>query len=215
MKKTFATILVTGAMMGMTFAASDSDKSFFGQIKSLFVKEVKETPAQVKIEAPQTQMKASLMMSASSSDESDDTATSTTATSTATTTDNFLCVEQKKLVNKKVKTEKSIKDQNEDKNKITKSLIKLEGSVDIKSAAKIKEKRLQLDKEVKDVTDIEVNIIDVASTTANIACDDDEKTIVAKNILKIKKLDTQVVDEADDVTNLIQKDIKILIQNIK
>jgi hypothetical protein len=37
MKKTLATILITGTMMGVSFAAEE--KSFLDQIKSIFVKE--------------------------------------------------------------------------------------------------------------------------------------------------------------------------------
>lgn len=213
MKKTILNIAIIGMMTGVALAADD--KSFFGQIKSLFVKEVVpqvQTQTQTQIAAPQAaMMKAAVMTSA--------TVTATTTNeledNTANSVDSYTCTDQKKFVNKKIKTEKAIKDQTEDKNKITKSLIKLEASLDTKSAAKIKEKRLQLDAEVKDVTDLEVDIIDIASSTVSIACEDTEKKVVAENIVKIKKLDAQVVVEAEDVTNLIQKDIKILIKNIK
>ena len=207
MKKLILNLAIIGMMTGVSMAAED--KSFFGQIKSLFVKDI-APQVQVQIAAPQSSMKASLMISA--------TVTASTTAETedvSTSTETYICSDQKKFVNKKIKTEKAIKDQTEDKNKITKSLIKLEASLDTKSAAKIKEKRLQLDAEVKDVTDLEIDIIDIASSTVEMACDTDEKKAVSENIIKIKKLDAEVVIEAEDVTNLIQKDIKILIKNIK
>lgn len=210
MKKIILNLAIIGMMTGVSFAADD--KSFFGQIRSLFVKDVAPSAQiQIQMSAPAAQMKTTAITVSATA-----TASSTAETEyVATSTEIISCVDQKKFVNKKIKTEKAIKDQTEDKNKITKSLIKLEASVDVKSAAKIKEKRLQLEGEVKDVTDLEMDIIDIASSTATIACDEDEKKSIAENILKIKKLDAEVVIEAEDVTNLIQKDIKILIKNIK
>ena len=95
-------------------------------------------------------------------------------------------------------------------------MIKLEATVDATTSLKIKDKRIQLDKEVKDVTDLEDQIVSIASNSIPVACDTavSSKKVIADSVNKIKKLDAQVVDEADDVNSLIQKDIKELVKNL-
>jgi len=220
MKKTLATILITGTMMGVSFAAEE--KSFLDQIKSIFVKE-SSVKIQIEIKsqvpAPQRekedQAKAQLMMKSAvqaTTSEQDENNND----EVATTTETFTCEQEKKFSNKKNKTIKAIKDQTADKNKIAKSLIKLEATVDATTSLKIKDKRIQLDKEVKDVTDLEDQIVSIASNSIPVACDTavSSKKVIADSVNKIKKLDAQVVDEADDVNSLIQKDIKELVKNL-
>ena len=220
MKKTLATILITGTMMGVSFAAEE--KSFLDQIKSIFVKEssVKiqieiksqvSAPQREKEDQPKAQlmMKSAVQATTSEQDENNND-------EVATTTETFTCEQEKKFSNKKNKTIKAIKDQTADKNKIAKSLIKLEATVDATTSLKIKDKRIQLDKEVKDVTDLEDQIVSIASNSIPVACDTavSSKKVIADSVNKIKKLDAQVVDEADDVNSLIQKDIKELVKNL-
>ena len=220
MKKTLATILITGTMMSVSFAAEE--KSFLDQIKSIFVKE-SSVKSQIEIKsqvpAPQRekedQPKAQLMMKSAvqaTTSEQDENNND----EVATTTETFTCEQEKKFSNKKNKTIKAIKDQTADKNKIAKSLIKLEATVDATTSLKIKDKRIQLDKEVKDVTDLEDQIVSIASNSIPVACDTavSSKKVIADSVNKIKKLDAQVVDEADDVNSLIQKDIKELVKNL-
>ena len=220
MKKTLATILITGTMMGVSFAAEE--KSFLDQIKSIFVKEssVKiqieiksqvSAPQREKEDQPKAQlmMKSAVQATTSEQDENNND-------EVATTTEIFTCEQERKFSNKKNKTIKAIKDQTADKNKIAKSLIKLEATVDATTSLKIKDKRIQLDKEVKDVTDLEDQIVSIASNSIPVACDTavSSKKVIADSVNKIKKLDAQVVDEADDVNSLIQKDIKELVKNL-
>ena len=220
MKKTLATILITGTMMGVSFAAEE--KSFLDQIKSIFVKEssvkiqieIKSqvpAPQREKEDQPKAQlmMKSAVQATTSEQDENNND-------EVATTTETFTCEQEKKFSNKKNKTIKAIKDQTADKNKIAKSLIKLEATVDATTSLKIKDKRIQLDKEVKDVTDLEDQIVSIASNSIPVACDTavSSKKVIADSVNKIKKLDAQVVDEADDVNSLIQKDIKELVKNL-
>ena len=220
MKKTLATILITGTMMSVSFAAEE--KSFLDQIKSIFVKEssVKiqieiksqvSAPQREKEDQPKAQlmMKSAVQATTSEQDENNND-------EVATTTETFTCEQERKFSNKKNKTIKAIKDQTADKNKIAKSLIKLEATVDATTSLKIKDKRIQLDKEVKDVTDLEDQIVSIASSSVPVACDTavSSKKVITDSVNKIKKLDAQVVDEADDVNNLIQKDIKELVKNL-
>ena len=78
MKKLILNLAIIGMMTGVSMAAED--KSFFGQIKSLFVKDI-APQVQVQIAAPQSSMKASLMISAtvtaSTTAETEDVSTST------------------------------------------------------------------------------------------------------------------------------------------
>ena len=207
MKKIITTSLILISMTSATFAADE--KSFFGQIKGLFIKEA--APQVQVIEQKVVPMQALTKQAASST-----TGTPTSDTDEGEDKDDYTCEQEKKLSHKKSKTEKAIKDQVADRNKITKSLSKLEVSVDASTSLKIKEKRVQLEKEVRDVTDLEDQIITLASSSIPVSCSTSSinKKLVSENINKIKKLDLQVVDEADGVTSLIQKDIKDLIKSI-
>ncbi len=208
-------IITVGSIMlaSINFASAEGFSSF---LKSVFFEDTK-------IESKNEQKNNKLQ-----------TYTISTTTDTASTTaepnldtdidlinmdiaaDKVICEIETKLQTRNSIAKVQMKKQTYDKNKIIVSLEKVASSSDDVSSKIVHEKIVKLEKEFSDIVKIENNIVDVASTTINIACDDDaaSEKLVSKNLLKIKKLELEKDKQINEVKILIKKEIKNTLKSL-
>ena len=131
-----------------------------------------------------------------------------------TTTEKItLCDEQFKMISKREKINKQIKNQISDKNKLVESLIIISSSTSDKELKEnFDSKILSLEESVSLLIKDQKTLSDLLASTTEMLCLKIKKD-VDKNNIKIKKLETEISKKSQNVNSLIKVEIKALLEN--
>ena len=207
-------IIVAGiTLASMNLASAESFSNFF---KSVFDTKSATNTNRQNVQAVATTTIRNIYDATTSSSDIVDTVTANDSTSTDAVADSQVCELKTKILVRNRAAKAQMKKQTEDKNKIVLSLEKVASSSDATSSKILQEKILKLEKEFSDIVKVENSITDIASTTIDIVCDNDliSEKLVAKNLLKIKKLETEKDKQIDEVRVLIKKEIKNTLKSL-
>ncbi len=136
------------------------------------------------------------------------------ATNTEEVKEEIICENKTKLLIKKDKISKQIKNQIREKNKLSDGLLEVSANFATDTKEKIEDTLIKLEEEVNITIKIEKNILNILSSSTESACDAKSKKINMANS-KIKNLELENEKQLEKINKFIKKEIKDLLTELK
>ncbi len=224
-----STLILTSVTLNFSLA---SEESFINNVKNFFISEKKitEIKEEIKkqIENKDTSKEETKLikqdLSATSTDKNNSENIDTEIKNSTNTEEKkelkevvkeeIICENKTKLLVKKDKLSKQIKNQIREKNKLSDGLIEVSANFATETKEKIEDKIIKLEEEVNNIIKIEKNIINIIASSTESACDTKNNK---KNILntKIKSLELENEKQLEKINKFIKKEIKDFLTELK
>lgn len=220
-----STLILTSVTLNFSLA---SEESFINNVKNFFISEKKitEIKEEIKkqIENKDTSKEETKLikqdLSATGTDKNSvenidiEIKNSTNTEEKREAKEEITCDNKTKLLIKKDKLSKQIKNQIREKNKLSDGLIEVSANFATETKEKIEDKIIKLEEEVNNTIKIEKNIINIIASSTESACDPKNNK---KNILntKIKSLELENEKQLEKINKFIKKEIKDFLTELK
>lgn len=222
-----STLIITSATFNFSLA---SEEGFINNVRNFFTSEKKSSEVKEEVKSfIKTEIKLKKQeVFATDTEKENNNAVPDVEIKNATNTEEVkdlkdgdkdikedtVCENKTKLLIKKDKLSKQIKNQIKEKNKLSDGLLEISANFSTGTKEKIEDKIIKLEEEVNDTIKIEKNILNIIASSTESACDlKSKKTNTYSS--KIKTLETENEKQLDKINKFIKKEIKDLLTELK